>query len=76
VHVLCDLVAEGCSVKRAAAELNLGVGRVQSWVHQGRVGHQPYAEFVQWLADAELEHEQNLREAIEAARERLRRLSA
>jgi hypothetical protein len=75
-HVLADLVACGVSIKRASAELGLGHDRVASWLHRGRSGSPGYSRLVESIEAAETEHEQNLREAIEAARQRLRRLSA
>jgi hypothetical protein len=75
-HVLADLIVAGVSIKRASRELNLGHDRVASWIHRGRAGNSPYSRLVESIEAAETEHEQNLREAIEAARERLRRMSA
>jgi hypothetical protein len=75
-HVLADLIVAGCSVKRASRELGIGHDRVASWIHRGRAGSSPYSRLVESIEAAEVEHEQNLREAIAEARQRLRRLSA
>jgi hypothetical protein len=70
-HCLADLIMLGCPLRRAATELGLEHGRVESWLHRGRSGSPGYSRLVESLAAAEVEHEQNLREAIRLARERL-----
>jgi hypothetical protein len=70
-HALADLVMLGCPLRRAATELGLEHGRIESWLHRGRSGSPGYRRLADSIEAAECEREQNLREAIRLARERL-----
>ena len=70
-HAICDLVARGWPVSRAARYFGIHPRTARGWLDQGRRGHAPFIRFAESVADARLEHEREVEQLAEDLRGRI-----
>jgi transposase len=70
-HLICDMLAGGANIIQASQAAGVGERTVRRWLARGRhpsgVNSQIYERFAGSVADAQLEHQARVREAIELA---------
>lgn len=67
-HAICDLVARGWPVSRAARYLGVSPRTARDWSSARRPS---YARFAESVRDARLEHEREVEQLAEELRERI-----
>lgn len=60
VDIICDAIADGLTMERAAECAGISVTTIYNWKKRGEKGEEPYEEFLQAIKGAEVEAERAL----------------
>ena len=70
-HAICDLVARGWPVSRAARFFDIQPRTARGWLDQGRRGRAHFVRFAESVQAARLEHEREVEQFAEELRGRI-----